>query len=201
MRYRIIVPVSALLLLLLPSTVAAQSAFNWLSEGYPIHYRMGAEFAVTAFVGISLLGLFPDWGQQAVRTARHSTLLSMAVGLPGLFVFVTLWLLSLVLIATVIGMLIGIPLAVFAIVFEIVWGTVGYVAVGTVLGARFGTDNAWLGIFIGALLSALFVPIPYLGTALGVLVAMLGIGASLRVTFGSGGVDSRERTAPPAHRT
>ncbi|MDF9744974.1 hypothetical protein [Natrinema salsiterrestre] len=201
MRYKVIAALATLWLLAMPSVVAAQTGIDWISGDYPTYQVMAVEFAVTTGVGLGIFAFFPDWGHQAVRTARQSTVFSFVVGIPGVLSIWVLWLASLALIATVVGMIVGVPLAVFSFVFDVVWETVGYVAVGTVLGARLWTDNVWLGCFVGGVLSAVLVPIPYLGTLIGILVAMLGIGASLRVTLGAGGVDSRERSVPPAHRT
>lgn len=201
MRYKVVATLSTLLLLAMPSVVAAQTGIDWISGDYPTYQVMAVEFAVTTGLSIGIFAFFPDWGHQAVRTARQSTVFSFVVGIPGVISFWVLWLVSLALIATVIGMIVGVPLAVFSFVFEVMWETVGYVAVGTVLCARLWTDNVWLGCFVGGLLSAVLVPIPYLGTLIAILVAMLGVGASLRVTLGAGGVDSHERSVPPAHRT
>ncbi|MEY7848734.1 hypothetical protein AB7C87_05965 [Natrarchaeobius sp. A-rgal3] len=195
---------SSLLVLSIPGVVtAADVGAGSFLDTLPLSLLMVLEFALTAFVGISLFVLFPDWSHQAARTARYSPVFSLVFGV---LAIIGIWMLQFIgglLTVTIIGAIVGLPLIVIAIAVEVIWTTVGFVVVGTVIANRLIADNVWIGIFAGSLLSALIVPIPYLGTAIGLAIGVLGIGAAARVTLGPGGVSSRpsERSVPPAHRT
>lgn len=189
---------------LLPSVAAAQGVTEMTSayQQLTIVDLLAVELGVLLFVGISLFALFPDWGKQAVRTARRSPFISFAVGIPGILALLVVAIVAGVLSAFLLTMIVGLPLLVTALAFALVWRAVGFIAVGTFVAARVGRDNHWVGLFVGAVINTAFLLVPLLGPALNVAVLILGIGAGLRVMFGSGGVSKpSDRNVPPAHRT
>jgi hypothetical protein len=154
-------------------------------------------FLLVAFVGVSLVALFDVWTDRAVRTARVSPLLSLGIGLAGLGGLAGLVLLGVYLTGqTLVG---GVPILVPTALFGLAWSTVGFLALGTELGARLWTDNVVLGALLGAAVCALLLRLPLIvgGPALA-LVAALGVGASVRVSVAGGGVEDRDRHTPTA---
>ena len=74
-----------------------------------------------------------------------------------------------VLLITVVGIVLAVPLTVVVLVF----GEIGYLAVGRAL-----TDN-WIGVLLVAMAaSAVVVAVPVIGALLGILLSSFGIGAA-----------------------
>lgn len=169
----------------LPATAAlgpVESVYEWT-------------FVLVAFVGVSLIALFDVWTDSAVRTARVSPVVSLGIGLVGVGALGGLVLLGVYLTGqTLVG---GVPVLVPTALFGLAWSTVGFLALGTELGARLWTDNVVLGALLGAAACAALLRLPLLvgGPALA-LVAALGVGASVRVSVAGGGVEGRDRDTP-----
>lgn len=203
-------------MLLVPGVATAQVNAWERYQGLGVPGQAGVEVALALFLGVIVLGLFPDWGRRAVATARRSPILSGAVGLPVTLALGVLYFIGVILASTIIGIVVGIPLVVVSLSLLLAWRAVGYIALGAFVASRFGRDNQWVGLLVGAVIVGVtgFAPVPFevigataIATALLVLAAtveviviFVGVGAGARASFGGGGVDpDRERNVPPAH--
>jgi len=157
--------------------------------------------AVSSFIALSILLLFPDWTEPAVRTARVSTLMSAAIGLFAILGVVIVG--GILAVALSFLLFVGWIIWVVALVPLVVFGVGSYavsvITFGAVLSRKLGHDSIWLGVFVGALALTLLSFVPVLGAIVSFVVQTVGFGASLRVTFGSGPSDRHDRTIPSAH--
>lgn len=157
------------------------------------------EVLFVGFISITMLALFSDWTTKAVRNAQQSTIISFGLGIPGTLVLLGLLVVSLILIATFFGMIIGIPMLVVVGVLFFVWRAIGYLVVGGFIASRLGTSNVMIAAVVGALVAGVLALIPYAGPVITFGITALGVGASLRASWGSGGVDPADREVPSKH--
>lgn len=200
MEWRCPIVATCAVLLAAPSVVSAQPASPIPVQELALYQWLVIGFVTVVVLGLSLLAMTPDWGERAVNTARGSSVLSLLVGLPAVALLALAAWAGTQLTSTFIWAGLGIPLAGIAVVAAIICTTVGLVAVGASIGSLVGGYDPWRGVLVGAVLGVVLALIPTVGPALLALVTTIGVGASVRATFGSGGLDARERAVPPANQ-
>jgi len=148
-----------------------------------------------------MLAFAPKWTADATRTARTSTLLSFGVGIVGavgyaipLLILVGFgvhsqfralsWLVTLTIQAC----------------FVLVSDAVAILGLDKTISHRSGRLTTWLGVLVGATTLVGLSAVPILGPIVVGVVALVGFGASLRRTFGSGVTTDATRTIPPRRR-
>ncbi|SFC33442.1 hypothetical protein SAMN05444422_10759 [Halobiforma haloterrestris] len=155
----------------------------------------------TLLVALVVLGLLQEYGQQSVRKARHSPVISICIGLPATLVITALASTGALMVGSSLGTFFGIPLVIFGSFVLPALTAFGFVAVGTAIAARLGRDQLCAGSVAGSLLAgfgALSLPVAIVLTG---LAASLGVGAGIRVLIGAGGASQPDdRTVPPANK-
>lgn len=159
-----------------------------------------AEVALILLVGAAVLALSNGWGGQVLRYAHGGSLISLFVGLPATLAMLGLVFAGGVLLATVFGSVLGVPLLAVVGSLMLVWHAVGFVALGTWLTATVGVGpraGVLTGAVLGGVLAGGMVVAPYLAGLPLIIVAALGIGASVRVSYGRFTGATTERQIPP----
>ncbi|WP_169924366.1 hypothetical protein [Natrinema ejinorense] len=163
--------------------------------------RMGVQFAGSLLVVMIVLGLLQNYGTRAVTKSRHSPIISLCIGLPGLLVIGGLASTGYLIVDTGIGTFFGIPLVIVGAAVLPTATAIGLVAIGRTLVSKVAADRPWTGVLVGALLTGIAGWSLPATLALAGLAAALGVGASIRVLFGaSGAARPDDRTVPPANK-
>lgn len=163
--------------------------------------RAGGLFLGTLVVAMVALGLFQEYGQRSVGTARRSPIISICIGLPTALVVAGLARTGQLIVGTSLGTFFGIPLVVVGLIVLPALTTVGFVAIGRSLAARVGRDGLGAGVLVGSLLAGLAGLSVWTTIAVGALAAALGVGAGVRALFSAAGTTQPgERTVPPANK-
>ncbi|ACV11433.1 hypothetical protein Huta_1257 [Halorhabdus utahensis DSM 12940] len=148
-----------------------------------------------------LLAFAPKWTADATRTARTSTLLSFGVGIVGAVGY-AIPLLTLVAFGVYSQFRALSWLVTFTIqaCFVLVSDAVAILALGKTISHRSGRLTTWLGVLVGSTTLVGLSAVPILGPIVVGVVALVGFGASLRRTFGSGVTTEATRAIPPRRR-
>lgn len=202
MRYRdALAAVGAVSLLSAPAAAQDGTGVVRFYREASVFELLALELGPLLILGALVLGLFPGWGTATVRTARRHTVPSLATGAIGSLALLGLaaagGFFSVLLLTTVAS----VPILVAVVSFSLVCRSVGFIAVGAVLASRAGTDNLWIGLLVGALTNAVALVVPFAGPITNVAVLILGVGAGLRVTLGTGAGGATDPAAPPASRS
>src|SRR6056297_2214821 len=163
--------------------------------------RVGVQFAVAVLVTMIVFGLLHSYASNAVTKSRRSPVISVGIGLPSLLVVSALAGTGYLIVDTSIGVFFGIPLVILGAAVIPVVLAIGLTAIGRTIASRFGTDRLWAGIVVGSLVSGVAGLALPATVAVAGLAGALGLGASIRVLFGSAGTARPdERTVPPANK-
>ncbi|WP_425492984.1 hypothetical protein [Natrinema amylolyticum] len=185
-------------------SVAVLTPFGGELEAYrsfePI-VRVGIQFAATALVSMIVLGLAQTYSRQAVSKSRQSPVISLCVGLPSLLVVGGLASTGYLIVDTDIGIFFGIPMVILGAVVLPAATAIGCIATGRTVASRLGDSRLVTGLLVGALACGVAgLSLPATAALLG-LAGALGIGASIRVLFGTAGTTRPgDRTVPPANK-
>ncbi|MFA9426749.1 MULTISPECIES: hypothetical protein [Natronorubrum] len=163
--------------------------------------RAGVQFVATFVVALVVLGLLQGYGPRTVTKSRRSPVISLCIGLPSLLVLAGVTATGYLIIGTSLGTFFGIVLVVIGLTVIPILTVLGIVAIGHSIAARVGVDRLWAGVIAGSVLSGLVGFSIAATVAAAVLAGALGVGAGVRVLFGSGSSTSPdERTVPPANK-
>mgnify|MGYP000144455520 CR=1 FL=1 len=186
---------------LLGEAVVAQTFPVFVTFGLAVVEIFAVWTVVGTFIALVMLGMFPDWTEPAVRTARNSTLVSFAIGFVGTFILGVLVVLAgIIAIIPIFGWIIAFVVMIPLLLFAVACYAVSIITLGAALSRRLGRNSIWLGVFVGAVAIVALQFVPILGRIVVVVVQTIGFGAGIRVTFGSGTSKQTERSVPPAHR-
>ncbi len=188
------------LLAVLPSIVAAQSVPTESLVELTLLERVAIETSVVMFMGVAILGLFPDWGSPAIETARGSTFVSAFFGILVAIALVLLGASAWIYSQVMLGWLAAYPLAVIVLGTAFIARAIGFIALGNAIIARFGVDHNWVGLVVGVAVAAVLALIPFAGAVFGALITIVGLGGMTRTALGAGKRTEREQSMPPAHR-
>ncbi|WP_121742702.1 hypothetical protein [Natronorubrum halophilum] len=163
--------------------------------------RAGLQFGATLIVAMVVLGLVQGYGSRTVTKARRSPVISSCIGVPSLLVIAGVSSTGYLILGTSLGTFFGVVLVIIGLTVVPALTTIGFVAIGQSVAARFGRDQLWAGVLVGSLLSGL-VGLSLVTTVLAVVLAgSLGTGAGVRVLMGAGGTTRPDdRTVPPANK-
>ncbi|AGB16009.1 hypothetical protein Halru_1396 [Halovivax ruber XH-70] len=152
-------------------------------------------------VGITVLGLLPEYSRRTIVTARRSPVISILIGIPTTLVFGALAYIGLLLSHSDIGVFFAIPLVTLCLALLPTWALIAIVSTGNGLSGRFLRDSVGVGLVVGALvvgMSAVHI-IPLL--AVTGFVICYGAGAGVRVLISGGAAsDPADRSVPPANK-
>lgn len=152
---------------------------------------------LSSFLALFMLGLFPGWTEPAVKTARRGPVMSGVVGILGsIGILVVALVIRFLLGVPLIGLIVGFAVAVPLFFFGLASYAVSVVSFGAAVSRRLGKDSLWLGVFVGAATLAVLSFVPVVGPFVTFFVQVVGLGASIRVTFGSGASEQGERSVP-----
>ncbi|GGL57123.1 hypothetical protein [Halocalculus aciditolerans] len=145
-------------------------------QGLGTGVRIGGSLLISIVVGAILLYGAPDFLERTIRRAREETVRSF---LWGFGVEIAIFIVSVLLIITIIGALVAIPLLlVLAIIVY-----VGQISVFIHLGRRAleyaDVDNDLVALVVAAVLAAVLGAIPILGPVLTFVAGAVGFGAIL----------------------
>ncbi|ELY43412.1 hypothetical protein [Natronorubrum sulfidifaciens] len=163
--------------------------------------RVGVQFAATLVIALVVLGLSQGHGPRTVAKARRSPVISLCIGLPSLLVLAGVTGTGYLIIGTSLGTFFGVVLVIIGLTLLPILTVLGLVAIGHSIATRVGADRLWAGVLTGSVLAGLAGLSVVATVAVAVLAGGLGVGAGVRVLFGSSGTTSPdERTVPPANK-
>ncbi|QFU83487.1 hypothetical protein [Natronorubrum aibiense] len=163
--------------------------------------RVGVQFAAMLVVASVVLGLGQGYGLRTVTKSRRSPVISLCIGLPTLLVLSGVTATGYLIVGTSLGTFFGIVLVITGLTLLPILTALGLVAIGHAVAARFGADQVWIGVITGSVVAGLAGLSLVATAAVAVLAGALGVGAGVRVLFGSAGTTSPdERTVPPANK-
>lgn len=149
-------------------------------------------FLVNLLLGIVLVGVFPTFSR---RVATGITDDALTTGVTGLAVLVAVPLVLLLVALSLFGLPLALVGALLLLVLSWVGSLYGRFAVGVWLLdvvprslAAVGTErgpveNRWAALFVGLVVVALLIQVPYVGRVVDVVVVALGVGALARLVY------------------
>lgn len=163
--------------------------------------RAGVHAALTIAVGVIVLGMLPGYSDRVVETARRSTIISIVVGVPTAAVLAALVATGHVISDTNIGVFFAIPLVTVGFTVLPPATALGYTVLGATVASRLGVSNIGVWLVVGGLVSGLVAISTVATIAVGVVAAVVGTGAGIRVAMNSGLSNEPEgRAVPPANK-
>lgn len=186
---------------LIPGTVSAQPEAVEFARELGLVGRSLLCAAVVFLGGITVLGLFPTYGDRVLTTARGSSIISAAIGIPMTVALGVVVGAGILLAGNPVGVFFAVPLLVGGGALLLAWLVIGWIAAGAYVARRAGRENRWLGLLIGSIAAGAVAVVPEIGVAVALVVTVVGVGAGTRVTLVGGGIsDPDERTVPPANK-
>jgi len=124
---------------------------------------------LTLIVGGLLVLVASDYTGRNTRRIQKKPGRTFLYGFGILIGFVVIFF---ILAITVIGLLVAIPLAIAAGFAFLIWGQLGYLAVGRVI-----VDDRWLALGVAVGLAFLINAIPVIGALVGFVIGCMGVGS------------------------
>jgi hypothetical protein len=163
-------------------------------------FSIWAWLALTVFLVVVALVFAAVGGRQLTRTALVMTGQAVNAIVGGVFLWIALPILAVIVMLTVVGILLGV--AVFLFFLPIVF-MLGYIVAATRLGLaltgrlnREGGERPLLPAALGVIILQIVVLIPFAGWLIGVLAGLWGGAAIAYTAFAAAGGKSFDSTAP-----
>ncbi|WP_227134418.1 hypothetical protein [Halorubellus salinus] len=166
----------------------------------PAASRAMTVVAGTAVLAVTLVGLFPEYGERGARKARRHSITTTFLGTVvfGLFggSVGALWYGAS---RSEVASMLAAPILFVLASIAVVWTGIGLVALGEFVAARLGHDDAVWGVATVVVLVGIGAVYPPVGAVVLALAALLGFGAGIRTNpFAT---PETERVVPPHRRS